>query len=180
MQPPQQPPPPPGYPYPPPSPGAYGQPPWPPYQPPPTPPRPFLSKASRPVKVLLGVGSILPLVGYVLFFIFFATRFITLFANISSARNQAEFENLTASFQRFYTLNWILALLLYGLLVLFIVDVFRTERVPQDRRVLWLIVLLVGGFIAMPVYWYLNVWREPPPPAPPMPPPTWYPPPPHL
>lgn len=170
MLPPQPPQPPPGYQYPPPPPGGYGQP-WPPYQPPPpTPPRPFLSKASKPLKVLLGIGSILPLVGYTLFFIFFVTRFIALFANISSVRNQEEFTSLMASFQRFYTLNWVLAL--------FIVDVFRTERVPQDRRVMWLILLLVGGFLAMPVYWYLNVWREPPPPASPMPPPTWYSPPP--
>lgn len=191
MQPPQPPPPPPGYPppgyqgyhYPPPLPGGYGQP-WPPYPPPPPPPaRPFLSRAGRPVKILLGAGSLVPLILYVIFLVFFFTRLSTLFSTIAAAPNtaraQVELDRFVVSFQRLFALQWVLILALYGLTALFIVDLFRTERVPQDHRVLWLILLLVVGFLAMPVYWYLNVWRVPPAPpsSPPLQPP-WYPPPP--
>ena len=53
---------------------------------------------------------------------------------------------------------WIFALMAY-----YIVNVFRNDRVAKDQKVLWLIVVFMGGFIAMPVYWYLFIWREPPP-----------------
>ena len=41
--------------------------------------------------------------------------------------------------------------------VFFVIDVFRNPRVGQDQRVLWLIVLLLAGVVAMPIYWWLYV-----------------------
>lgn len=47
--------------------------------------------------------------------------------------------------------------LLLGVTVLYVIDVFRNPRVKSDQRVLWLIVLLLGGLIAMPIYWWIYV-----------------------
>lgn len=52
-------------------------------------------------------------------------------------------------------------LLVIGLMIFYIVDVFRNERVNKDMKVLWAVVLFMGTMIAMPVYWYLYIWREP-------------------
>ena len=49
--------------------------------------------------------------------------------------------------------------LLIGMTALYAVDAFRNPRVKHDQRVLWLIVLLLGGVIAMPIYWWLYVRR---------------------
>jgi heme/copper-type cytochrome/quinol oxidase subunit 2 len=46
------------------------------------------------------------------------------------------------------------------LLVIYILHVFKTDRVPQEQKALWAVVLFLGNAIAMPVYWYLYIWRE--------------------
>jgi hypothetical protein len=56
------------------------------------------------------------------------------------------------------TMLWCIALTVF-----YVVDVFQNDRVAKDQKVLWLIVILMGGFIGMPIYWYLFIWRDPQP-----------------
>jgi type II secretory pathway component PulM len=39
------------------------------------------------------------------------------------------------------------------------VDVFQSNRVSADKKALWAVVLFLGNIFAMPVYWYLYLWR---------------------
>jgi len=57
----------------------------------------------------------------------------------------------------FFTMFEILALM-----VIYIVHLFKTDAVPQDKKALWAVVLLLGNMIAMPIYWYLYIWEKPP------------------
>ncbi len=50
--------------------------------------------------------------------------------------------------------------LVVALTILYIVHLFRTDRVPADKKALWAVVLLLGNILAMPVYWYLYVWPK--------------------
>lgn len=50
-----------------------------------------------------------------------------------------------------------------GLLVTYILDTFRNDRVAKDMKALWAVVLFMGSIFAMPIYWYLYVWRDSPP-----------------
>jgi hypothetical protein len=52
-----------------------------------------------------------------------------------------------------------------ALLVIYIVHVFKTDRVPQDKKALWAVVLFLGNMLAMPVYWYFYIWPAQVPPA---------------
>jgi hypothetical protein len=54
------------------------------------------------------------------------------------------------------TMLWIMALT-----VIYIVNVFKNDRVDKDKKALWAVVIFLGNMIAMPVYWYLYIWREP-------------------
>jgi hypothetical protein len=45
------------------------------------------------------------------------------------------------------------------LVAAYIVYVFKTRHVPAEKRALWAAVLFFGNFIAMPVFWFLYVWR---------------------
>jgi hypothetical protein len=38
--------------------------------------------------------------------------------------------------------------------------VFRTDRVPADKKALWAVVLFLGNFFAMPFYWYFYIWPK--------------------
>jgi len=46
-----------------------------------------------------------------------------------------------------------------GLLVVYIVHLFKTDRVPKDQKALWAVVIFLGSVLAMPVYWYLYIWK---------------------
>ena len=59
-------------------------------------------------------------------------------------------------------LHFLTMLVMLALLVFYIVHVFKSDRVPQDQKALWAVVLFLGNAIAMPVYWYLYIWRDPP------------------
>lgn len=58
--------------------------------------------------------------------------------------------------------HFLTILLIFGLQIFYIVDVFRNDRVKQDQKVLWVLALFFGSLIAMPIYWYINIWREVP------------------
>ena len=51
---------------------------------------------------------------------------------------------------------------IFVLIVIYIMHVFKTERVPQDKKALWAVVLFLGNMISMPIYWYLYIWRHNP------------------
>jgi hypothetical protein len=54
-----------------------------------------------------------------------------------------------------FTMLWIM-----GLTVFYMVNVFRNDRVDKDKKVLWAVVIFMGNMIAMPIYWYLYIWKE--------------------
>lgn len=52
-------------------------------------------------------------------------------------------------------------LLIICLLIFYIIYLFKTERVPNDKKTLWAVVLFLGNIFAMPFFWYLYIWRKP-------------------
>jgi hypothetical protein len=41
--------------------------------------------------------------------------------------------------------------------VVYVLHAWRNSRIDKDERVLWVLVLLLGAPIAMPIYWWLHV-----------------------
>jgi hypothetical protein len=64
-----------------------------------------------------------------------------------------------ARLQRLHAVEIAMNVLALGLVVSFLVYVFRSEHVPSNRKALWAVVLFLGNILAMPVFWYLCVWR---------------------
>jgi hypothetical protein len=61
----------------------------------------------------------------------------------------------------FFILHMFTVLLAMVLLVLYIVHIGMSGRVPRNRMALWIVLVLLGSMLTMPVYWYLYIWREP-------------------
>ncbi|MCX7425729.1 MAG: hypothetical protein NTW96_08930 [Planctomycetia bacterium] len=59
-----------------------------------------------------------------------------------------------------FPLHFLTMLDIFALLVIYIVHLFKTDKVPQDKKALWAVVLSLGNMVAMPIYWYLYIWRE--------------------
>lgn len=50
---------------------------------------------------------------------------------------------------------------LFVLLAVYVYHLIRADRVPANLKPVWVILLFVGNILAMLVYWYAYVWREP-------------------
>jgi hypothetical protein len=53
--------------------------------------------------------------------------------------------------------------LMLGLMPVYIVLVVKNARLDETMRIVWVILICMLGIFAMPVYWYLNIWRDAPP-----------------
>jgi hypothetical protein len=114
-------------------------------------------RISRPVAMLIGALTFWPILYMFIFFAVFMTGF---FMNPgSSMQPEAGFR----SFQVLMAVHLGTMLLMMALLTFYIVHVFKNSAIAGDKRTLWAVVLFFGNVIAMPVYWFLYVWREPPP-----------------
>ncbi|MCI0483002.1 MAG: hypothetical protein L0Y78_00270, partial [candidate division NC10 bacterium] len=111
---------------------------------------------NKAVKIILGAATLWPLVHLVLFLGFILSQFF-LFSHKGS-RPPAAIEGW---FYVLFALPLVTLLWIVALLIIYIVNVFRNDRVPQDKRARWAVTLFLGNMIAMPIYWYLYIWREP-------------------
>jgi len=109
---------------------------------------------SNSTKVALGIATLWPSV-YVLIFIgvwFYMLLSVTL---RPGGNEGAPFWMIAIFVVHGITMLWNIALL-----AIYIFNVFNNARVDNDRKVLWAVVLFFGNVIAMPIYWYLYIWRE--------------------
>lgn len=102
-------------------------------------------------KILLAIATIWPFLYTLLVFVFLFS--FILFMPRDGSSEEASFPTL------FILLHLLTMLLIIGLTVFYMVDVFRNDRVDKDKKVLWALVLFMGNVIAMPIYWYLYFWQ---------------------
>lgn len=166
-----------------------GQPPYypPPYQQPP--PygyyRPFrlglAARMGKPLRVLIGIGTFLPLVAFASYFAFI---FSVVFRSLPPSPGRTGSTTPTgavnlAGFGAVFALMGITAIAAYGLVVLFIIDIVKNDRLDEGSKIGWTLGLFFANFLVLPVYWFLYFWRVPTqPPQPPQPPPPYAPAPP--
>lgn len=104
---------------------------------------------SRIGKILVGAVTLLP-AAYMFYFFAFA------FSNFG-AHPQAFGEQ---QFNTLFKLHLGTMTLTIGLFVFYVAHLFRTERVANDKKALWAVVLFFGNVIAMIIYWYLYIWND--------------------
>lgn len=106
-------------------------------------------------KLLLGLATLWPLAYLILFFVVIvATEFF-----MPGSRQQPGPPPLIALI---LPLHFFTMLAVVGLLVFYIVNLFKNDQVERDKKALWAIVLFMGSMIAMPIYWYLYIWKSAP------------------
>lgn len=109
----------------------------------------------KSTKILLAIATVFPF-AYMIFF--FVVVFFSFF--MMSQEGSSEGGAMPILFMILIPLHLLTMLLIMGLTVFYIVNVFRNNRVEKDKKVLWAVVLFMGSIIAMPIYWYLYIWRE--------------------
>ncbi len=92
---------------------------------------------------------------YMVFFFVFV--FSLIFTSFSSGPSK----EVPAGFFLIFPLHFFTIILMFVLLFIYIKNVFKNDRVAQDKKALWAVCLFLGNIIAMPIYYYLYIWREP-------------------
>jgi len=104
------------------------------------------------LKITLGLFTLWPPV-YMLIFLF---MFVQMFLSMGSAG--------TGNLGNFYILfgmHIFTMLMMFVLITIYLINVYRNVSVDKDKKILWTILILFGSIIAMPIYWYLFIWKEP-------------------
>ena len=101
----------------------------------------------KSTKILLGAATLWP---FVYLFLFFILTFAMLFIGPGAAKLMPAV----------FVVHMLTILLVLGLSVFYIVDIFKNDRVEKDKKALWAVVIFLGNMIAMPIYWYLFIWKE--------------------
>ena len=98
--------------------------------------------------MVIGIATILPWL-YIPVFIALANSFVN--ARIATMSE--------AVFSRFFMIHLAVSLFTMALMGFYIVYLFRTTVVPADKKTLWAVVLFMASMVAMPVFWYLYLWK---------------------
>jgi hypothetical protein len=104
---------------------------------------------SKPVAVLVLIVTLVP-IGYFAFFM------VTV---LSGVLGLLQGEDGKTWFLVLFVLHVLCILWIWALLALYLVFLFKSETVPKDKTVLWAVVLFFGNVLAMPIFWYLYMWR---------------------
>ena len=103
-------------------------------------------RPSRPAAYLIAVLSIWPIVYFVLFMAFAVFSF-AMITGTPSGRPPV------ALFRYIFPLHFLTMLLMFALTAVYVIHVFKSDQLPSDRRIMWVIVLLFGNIVAFPIYW---------------------------
>ena len=110
---------------------------------------------TKPAKIFLGVLTIWPVL-YIFIFIF---TVISMVFTMQEPPDQSS--TIPAAFLLIFLLHLLTMFMVVVLLIVYIMNVFKNDRVDKDKKALWAVILFMGNIFAMPVYWYLYIWREP-------------------
>lgn len=106
-------------------------------------------RLTKHTSVLLFVATLLPL-AYLCFFVFSIFFFV-----ISGPNSDPLGDRIWVLFLiHIACMFWV-----WGLLAFYLVHLFKTDVVAKEQKALWAVVLFLGNMLAMPVYWYLYIWR---------------------
>jgi len=112
----------------------------------------------RPTKILLLIAGLLPIIFAITFIIFLQLGILANYDDEPTAFGYfVNFEEVPS----IIVLFWVAFISVPCMLIFYIIDVWRKNRVANNQKALWTVVLFAGLWLAFPVYWYLYIWRKP-------------------
>jgi hypothetical protein len=112
---------------------------------------------SKPVKVLVAAATCWPIL---YFFIFMGFMIFQVF--LGGMRPSHGASGPPRPFMIIFALHFLTILWIFGLLAFYLTYLFKTDRIGQDKKALWAVVLFMGNMIAMPIFFVVYVWPDPP------------------
>jgi len=115
-------------------------------------------KLNKNQKILIGVFTIVPivlsffLVGWMIF------EGMQLVQDIEASGQEPDMSTIMSFMAPLIVIILILSLIGTILLVIYIVHIVKNERLEMGMKILWIVMIFVLGNLAMPVYWFAEMW----------------------
>lgn len=116
---------------------------------------------SKTQKILLGIASGWPLV-YILLFMIAIFGLMALSPGEPGDGGQLD-PVFGAGFVVLMLVHVFTIFMSLGLTVFYIVHAVKNTKLDSNMRIIWIVLFFFVGIIAEPIYWYLQIWREPQP-----------------
>ena len=111
-------------------------------------------RLSRPVALIVAALTLAPWAYFAFFFVYAMSQFA------SAASPPGQPDQFPDDFATIFRLHLLVMVLMVGLIAFYIVHLFRTDRIPADKKALWAVVLFFAHVLAMPFYWYFYMWPK--------------------
>ena len=112
---------------------------------------------TRTRALILAVFTVWPFFYMLLFMAFVFGSFF--WAGMGPHPGPGPNSGMPVMFMALFAMHFATMLEIFALLVIYVIHLFKTAAMPQDRKALWAVVLFLGNMFAMPVYWYLYIWK---------------------
>lgn len=106
-------------------------------------------RLTRGKKIALAVATAWPPLYMILFLSVFVLTFLSFATMTKGAAGPKE---MPTPFLVIFPLHVVTMLLGMGLLVIYVLHALQNERLDQNTRLLWAVLMFVGNYIAMPIY----------------------------
>jgi hypothetical protein len=119
----------------------------------------------KSTKIWLGIATIWPIVYLVLFFVVIFSVVIIAGLNPGThvpVGNPPASIFFPVGFMAIFVLHMLTIMGTLALTVFYIIRVIKTERLDQNMKIMWMLLLFFMGMLAQPVFWYLHIWRDAP------------------
>lgn len=109
-------------------------------------------RIAKPLALLIGIATFWPPLYMALFI---SSTFVGMDAS------QGHEMPIFGAFPTMMVFHLLTMLAMLGLTVFYVVHAFKNPALTSDKRILWVLVLILGSFIGGAVYWVLYIWRSP-------------------
>jgi len=105
---------------------------------------------NKPAKALLGLVTLAPWV----YFVYFISLIFKFLDASTIAESDAIFKQLLVP----HVTTMVLAIVL---LVIYIRHILKNKTLSSEKQLIWVLLILFGNLVAMPIYWCLYIWKTP-------------------
>lgn len=111
-------------------------------------------KLNKAAKIILGILTFIPIL---FFFGAFGIFFYQLFS-IPFIENPQMPMLIPPFLEYLVPLAIWLIFLSVGLFIFYIIHIIQNKNLDSEKRILWIVILVLVYGIAIPIYWYVHVW----------------------
>jgi hypothetical protein len=113
---------------------------------------------SKSIKIVIGLLTLLPLVGIIFYMWAFFRMFLSI--TVSAGAPNPDVVAFWENFASFFGMLMFIMVFNIGLLVFYIVHVVQNKALTSDERLMWILLFIFISFISFGIYWALKIWGE--------------------